>query len=100
MPRLCLIETSPTTVSSAKNIKNDPAKYISWLCNAEINIGPVVGRDSTIETIAEPETIWGSILPISAMKGFNEALRGYLSNAATDVGPCFSRNKILLLELV
>ena len=47
----------PTTVSSAKNIKNDPAKYISWLCYAEINIGPVVGRDSTIETIAEPETI-------------------------------------------
>ena len=28
---------------------------MSWLCRAAIGIGPVVGRDRTIDTIADPD---------------------------------------------
>jgi hypothetical protein len=44
-------------------------------------MGPVVGSESTIETIADPEIICGSILPISAIKGFKEVLSGYFMSA-------------------
>ena len=57
------------TVNSARNIRNEPARYMSWLRKASSSIGPVVGKESTIETMAAPEITCGSKLPISAMKG-------------------------------
>src|SRR5690606_38207132 len=38
----------PITVRNARNIRKDPARYMSWLCSALISIGPVVSSDSTI----------------------------------------------------
>ena len=70
-------ETSmPTTVSTARNIRNEPARYMSWLCSEESSIGPVVGSDITAETITEPETICGRRLPISEMKGLSAMRSG------------------------
>ena len=77
----------PTTVNMARNIRKEPARYISWLCRADINIGPVVGSERTIETIADPETICGSILPISAINGFNEVRSGYFISAFMGCNP-------------
>ena len=33
------------------NIRNEPARYMSWLRSASSSIGPVVGSDITTETI-------------------------------------------------
>ena len=52
--------STPTTVSSASSIRNEPARYMSWVCSARSSIGPVVGSESTIETIAAPEMTEGS----------------------------------------
>ncbi len=52
------------------NIRNEPARYMSWLRSASSSIGPVVGSDITTETIAAPEITCGSSEPISEMNGF------------------------------
>ena len=54
---------------------------MSWVCSARSSIGPVVGSDITIDTIAAPEMIWGKRLPMSAMNGFSDMRSGYLANA-------------------
>src|SRR5580692_3337874 len=41
----------------------------------------MVGRLSTIETIADPETMLGRRLPISATNGFRAIRKGYLRRA-------------------
>ncbi len=66
----------PTTVSTARNIRNEPARYMSWLCSEESSIGPVVGSDMTADTMTELETICGNRLPMSAMKGLSAILSG------------------------
>ena len=71
----------PTTVSSASSIRNEPARYMSWVCSARSSIGPVVGSESTIETTAAPEIIEGSRLPMSAMNGLSAMRSGYLHSA-------------------
>ena len=47
------------------NIRNEPARYMSWLRNASSSIGPVVGNDITTETITAPEITCGNSEPIS-----------------------------------
>src|SRR5215470_11071750 len=61
--------STPTTVSTARNIRNEPARYMSWLRRASSSIGPVVGSDITLETMTAPETSSGSSVPMSAMNG-------------------------------
>ena len=68
----------PITVRNAMNIRNEPARYMSWLRSASSSIGPVSGSDITTETMTEPEISSGSRLPISAMKGLSEMRSGYL----------------------
>src|SRR5262249_50094862 len=70
----------PTTVSTAMNIRNEPARYMSWERKAASRIGPVIGSDITTETTTEPEMSSGSRLPISAMNGLSEILSGYFSS--------------------
>src|SRR6266851_7510328 len=59
----------PMTVREARNIRNEPARYMSWLRSASSSIGPVVGRLSTTDTTAAPEMMCGSSEPISEMNG-------------------------------
>ena len=68
-------------------MRNDPARYMSWLCNARTSIGPVVGSDSTTETMAAPETICGSRLPMSAMKGLSDMRSGYFTSSRNGGSP-------------
>ncbi len=56
-------------------------------CSALSSIGPVVGSDSTTETIAAPETICGSRLPMSAMNGLSAMRSGYLISARPGGSP-------------
>src|SRR5215470_5201621 len=73
--------STPTTVSTARNIRNEPARYMSWLRRASSSIGPVVGSDITLETMTAPETSSGSSVPMSAMNGFSDMRSGYLSSS-------------------
>src|SRR6185295_4584785 len=70
----------PITVSSERNIRNDPARYWSWLRNASSSIGPEVCSESTTATIAEPEITLGSRLPMSAMNGLSAMRSGYFTS--------------------
>ncbi len=74
-------------MSSARNIRNDPARYMSWLCSARSIIGPVVGSESTTATMVEPEMTWGSRLPISATKGLRDIRSGYLTSTLKGCSP-------------
>src|SRR5688572_4587542 len=69
---------TPTTVRNAMNIRNEPARYMSWLRSESSSIGPVSGSDITTDTMTEPEISSGSRLPMSAMKGLSEMRSGYL----------------------
>ena len=60
---------------------------MSWLCSARTSIGPVVGSESTTETMAAPETIWGSRLPMSAMKGLSDIRNGYFTSSRNGGSP-------------
>src|SRR5260370_10357035 len=71
----------PITVRAARNIRNEPARYMSWLRNASSSIGPVVGRLITIDTTAAPEMMCGNSEPISEMKGLSALRSGYFINA-------------------
>ena len=77
----------PITVSTARNIRNEPARYMSWLCSAASNIGPVVCSDITAETITEPDTTCGSRLPMSAMNGLRAILSGYFTRSRPEDSP-------------
>src|SRR6185436_18061873 len=70
----------PITVSSARNMRNEPARYWSWLLSASSSIGPEVCSESTTATMAEPEITEGSRLPMSAMNGFNAMRSGYFTS--------------------
>src|SRR5207244_2678461 len=67
----------PITVSSDRNMRNEPARYWSWLLSASSSIGPEVCSESTTATIAEPEITLGSRLPMSAMNGLSDMRSGY-----------------------
>ncbi len=54
---------------------------MSWLRSASSSIGPVVGSDITTETITAPETISGSKVPMSAMKGLSDSRSGYFTSS-------------------
>ncbi len=69
------------------NIRNEPARYMSWLRSALSSIGPVVGSDMTTETIAAPEITCGSSEPISEMNGLSAMRSGYLNNALNGCRP-------------
>src|SRR6185503_1412168 len=71
----------PITVSSDRNIRNEPARYWSWLRSASSSIGPEVCSDSTTATIAEPEITLGSRLPMSAMNGLSAMRSGYFTSS-------------------
>src|SRR5579871_6876753 len=47
--------STPMTIISARNIRNEPARYMSWLFSALSSIGPAVGSDSTTAVISVPE---------------------------------------------
>ena len=79
--------STPITVRKARNIRNEPARYMSWLCNALISIGPVVSSDSTIAVISAPEMIAGRIEPISATKKFSAMRSGYFTSALNGCRP-------------
>ena len=68
----------PITVKIARNIKNEPARYMSWLCKEAISNGPVVGSESTTAVTSAPEMMLGRRLPISDTKKFNAIRKGYL----------------------
>ena len=57
----------PMTVSVATNIRKVAARLTSWVLSALSSIGPVVGSDSTTETITEAadpgSTLIGSVGP-------------------------------------
>src|SRR5262245_11201865 len=72
--------STPITVRKARNIRNEPARYMSWLFNARISRGPVVSSDSTIAVISAPEMIAGRIEPMSAMKKLSAMRNGYLTS--------------------
>src|SRR5688572_7385985 len=72
---------TPITVRKARNIRNEPARYMSWLCNALMSMGPVVSKDRTMAVISAPEIIAGRIEPISEMKKLSAMRRGYLMSA-------------------
>src|SRR5437016_4775842 len=78
---------TPITVRNDINIKNDPARYMSWLRRASSSIGPVVGRDITTETIAAPEITCGSSEPISEMNGLSAIRKGYLNSVLSGRRP-------------
>src|SRR6266513_1812966 len=59
----------PTISMSARNRRNVPARYMSWLVSARMNMGPVVGSESTIPRIVAPEISWGSCIPITLTRG-------------------------------
>src|SRR5690606_35265542 len=46
---------TPITVRTDSHSTKDPAMYMSWLCRALRNRGPVVWSPSTIETMVAPE---------------------------------------------
>src|SRR5207302_3650938 len=71
--------STPITVRDAMNIRNEPARNMSWLRSASSSIGPVVGSDITTETIAAPDITCGSSDPISEMNGLSAIRSGYLS---------------------
>src|SRR5882672_11475419 len=73
--------STPITVSTARNMRNEPARYMSWLLRAWSSIGPVVGSAITCETITAPETSSGSSDPISAMNGLSDMRSGYLRSS-------------------
>src|SRR5579883_585029 len=77
----------PRTVRSARNMRNEPARYISWLRSASSSIGPVVGRFITTETTVAPEMICGRSEPISAMNGLSASRKGYLTKARNGGSP-------------
>src|SRR5207244_10542508 len=64
-------KNTPITVRNAMNIRKEPARNMSWLRSASSSIGPVVGKDMTIDTTAAPEITCGSSEPISEMNGFS-----------------------------
>src|SRR5712671_1986907 len=78
---------TPITVRNAMNIRNEPARNISWLRSASSSIGPVVGNDMTIDTTAAPEMTCGSREPISEMNGLSARRSGYLNNSLTGGRP-------------
>src|SRR5215469_11792498 len=78
---------TPITVKNAMNIKNEPARYMSWLRSASSSIGPVVGKDITTETIAAPEITCGKREPISEMNGFRAIRNGYLNSTLRGGSP-------------
>ncbi|MNF00417.1 hypothetical protein D3C80_1992440 [compost metagenome] len=69
---------TPITVRKARNIRKEPARYMSWLCSARMSIGPVVSSDSTTAVISAPDMIAGRIEPMSEMKKFSAMRSGYL----------------------
>src|SRR5579872_1454199 len=71
---------TPITVKNAMNIRNEPARNMSWLRSASSSIGPVVGSDMTTDTIAAPEITCGNSEPISEMNGFSAIRSGYFSS--------------------
>src|SRR5579875_1002818 len=79
--------STPITVMNARNIRNEPARYMSWLRSASSIIGPVVGRAITTETITVPEMTCGSNEPISEMNGFRAMRSGYLNSTLTGERP-------------
>src|SRR5438552_4622272 len=72
---------TPITVRNARNIRNDPARYMSWLLSARMSIGPVVSSDRTMAVISAPEMIAGRMDPMSEMKKLSAIRSGYLTNA-------------------
>src|SRR5215472_16985254 len=78
---------TPITVKNDMNIKNDPARCMSWLRSASSSIGPVVGRDITTETIAAPEIMCGNREPISEINGLRAIRSGYLNRALSGGSP-------------
>ncbi len=74
---------------------------MSWLFSAATSIGPVVGSDSTTETIAEPEITCGRRLPMSAMNGLSAMRSGYLTSSRNGAQPLGAAgDDVLLLQLV
>ena len=73
--------STPITLRNARNIRKDPARYMSWLLSARMRRGPVVSSDSTIAVISAPEMIAGRIDPMSEMKKLSAIRSGYLINA-------------------
>ncbi len=69
------------------NMRNEPARYMSWLRKASSSIGPVVGSDSTTETTAAPEITCGKSAPMSAMNGLSDMRSGYLISALNGERP-------------
>src|SRR5436190_16228489 len=78
---------TPITVRNAMNIRNEPARNMSWLRSASSSIGPVVGSDMTIDTTAAPEITCGNKEPISEMNGLSERRSGYLNNSLSGWRP-------------
>ena len=60
---------------------------MSWLCSARTSIGPVVGSESTTETMAAPETTCGSRFPMSAMNGLSDIRSGYFTSSRNGGSP-------------
>src|SRR5438132_526729 len=78
---------TPITVRKAMNIRNEPARNMSWLRSASSSIGPVVGNDMTIDTTAAPEITCGNSEPISEMNGLSARRSGYLNSSLTGGTP-------------
>ena len=93
--------STPITVRKARNIRNEPARYMSWLFSARMSSGPVVSSDSTMAVISAPEMIAGRIEPISEMKKLSAMRSGYLTSALNGCSALGARrDHILLLQLV
>src|SRR5579863_1642957 len=78
---------TPITVRNDMNIRNEPARYMSWLRSATSNIVSFVGNAITTETMTAPEITCGSSEPISLMNGLSAMRSGYLNSAFSGRSP-------------
>ena len=77
----------PSTVRILSSIIKLPARYMSWLSRACNNKGPVVGRLSTMETMASPDIKVGSSQPIVLINGLIAMRTGYLRTSLMGLTP-------------
>src|SRR5690606_26864121 len=77
----------PMTVRTDSIMMKLPARYMSCDCNALSSSGPVVGKLSTIETMAAPDTRSGSTQPTVLTNGLSATRTGYFRSRRGSLRP-------------
>ena len=91
----------PITVSTARNIRNEPARYMSWLCSAASSIGPVVGSDNDRRHDDRArDHLRQQLADVGDERIERHAQRVFEQDAARRQALCARGHDILLLQLV